>query len=168
MSKIELYFGTPTCDNEWGLIENYADNHSLNIETATITSFRHLIKHLMHKDNESRAYFSDVILIHTHRDLRLPRITTGIYKSNGFVFPKLVIHGDYAIDRDIKKKAFIHDDYIDCIGNEIDLTFTFTYFGFKRVGRINLESDETIYMINEKPHIYYNSKFLPVRKKEPK
>ena len=52
------------------------------------------------------------------------------------------------------------------IGKDFDDDFDFEYFGFKRIGKASLVTDEVIYHLRNKPHIYHEGNFIEV--KEPK
>ena len=67
-----------------------------------------------------------------NRKLEKGKVTTGVYRHKGFVYPKIVIHGDTGIYKDSSKRFFLSDEYINYIGTEMDKEFDYEYFGFKR------------------------------------
>ncbi len=141
MSKIELYFGNPTCEKEWVSIENYACSTNSSIETSIISNFKYIIKNLTKPNNENDTFFDLSIFIDYQVHLKLPRITTGIYKQNGFILPKMVIHEDYAVCKESNQNFFIENDFIDSLGTALENEFTYSYFGFKRIGKIAKRKD---------------------------
>jgi hypothetical protein len=166
MAKIELYFGHPQKEKTWDGVENHAYNQDVNIETAVIRGFQAINSVLTRKDPDKDTYFELVLISWFGVNYKLPNITTGVYKERGFVFPKLVIHGDNCIDKNSGERIFISDKFINCIGKDFDNDFDFEYFGFKRYGKANPVTEEVIYHLRNKPHIYHEGNFIEI--KEPK
>jgi hypothetical protein len=57
----------------------------------------------------------------------------------------------------------LSDEYINYIGTEMDKEFDYEYFGFKRFGKASLVTDEVIYHLRNKPHIYHEGNFVEVK-----
>ena len=166
MTKIELYFGHPQKEKTWDGVEDHAYNQEINIETAVIREFKAVNSALIRRNADNDTYFELVLISWIGINCQLPKITTGVYKERGFVFPKLVIHGDTCKVKDSGERIFISDEYINCIGKDFDDDFDYEYFGFKRIGKASLVTDEVIYHLRNKPHIYHEGNFIEV--KEPK
>ena len=45
----------------------------------------------------------------------------------------------------------------------MDREFDYEYFGFKRIGKASLVTDEVIYHLRNKPHIYHEGNFIEVK-----
>jgi hypothetical protein len=166
MARVDILFGTPSSNKEWDWIEKYSDRNNTSIENSLIKNFRFFFETLCETENNGSNYFELVICSIDGDSLKLPKMTVGTYKHNGFVLPKLVIHGDYAVDKDTNKQVFISDTFIEAIGKDIELEFSHEYFGFKRVGKVNLKTSEVVYLIRDKEHIFHNGKFLEIKKKQ--
>ncbi len=166
MARIELYFGHPQDEKHWDGVEDCAYNQDINIETAVIRGFKAVNSVLTRPNAENDNYFELVLISWIGINCKLPKITTGVYKQRGFVFPKLVIHGDTCKDKKSGKRIFISDEYINCIGKDFDNDFDYEFFGFKRFGKANLVKDEVIYHLRNKPHIYHEGNFIEVKERK--
>ncbi len=166
MEKITIFLGNPSCEKEWDFIEDYSYATNSNIETSIIVGFKHLFKKLITPSNSDLNYFELLILAKFDKKIKLPKITLGLYKQRGFTFPKLSIHGYYALDEDTGRPIFIADNFIETIGEDCEQEFSYEYFGFERDGEIKVRLNEVIYLINEEEHIHHNFKFIPVFKKK--
>lgn len=163
MARIDILFGAPTSEKEWDWIEKYSDNSNTSIENSLIKNFRVFFESLCESNNEGNNYFELVICGLKGDLIKLPKMTVGTYKHNGFVLPKLVIHGDYGIDKDTNKPVFISDRFIEAIGKDCELEFSHDYYGFKRIGKVSLKTNEVTYIIKGKEHIFHEGKFLEIR-----
>jgi hypothetical protein len=65
--------------------------------------------------------------------MQLQRISVGIYKHRGFIYPKISIHGHLITDKASNKQQFITDKIIEFIGNEFENEFKFEFCGYKRI-----------------------------------
>ena len=166
MAKIELYFGHPQREENLNGFENVVCNQDINFETAVIRGFQDLHRILTRRNVDNDTFFELILICGFSIFCQFPRVTTGIYRHKGFVYPKIIIHGDTGIYRDSKKRFFLSDEYINYIGIEMDKEFDYEYFGFKRFGKASLVTDEVIYHLKNKPHIYHEGNFIEV--KEPK
>ena len=61
MAKIELYFGNPTTEKEWEMVEAEARAGDICIESAVIQDFYSIIKLMLVKTQEGDNYFELVI-----------------------------------------------------------------------------------------------------------
>jgi|GEM_PF-1059424 len=164
MAKVDILFGNPSSDKEWEFIEDHSDSTNSNIETSVISNFRILLENLFTKNKHGENYFELLICCIDGDSIKLPKMTVGTHKNNGFLFPKLTIHGDYGIDRDTNNQVFISDLFIDAIGKECELEYSYVYFGFKRIGKISPKTNEIIYLLGGKEHIFHDGRFLPALK----
>lgn len=163
MAKIELYFGHPQQEKSWKGVEEHAYNQNINIESAVIRGFKAVNSVLIRSNEQGDNYFELVLMCLTKCSYKFPKVTTGIYKRRGFVYPKLVIHGDTLKDKESGKRNFLTDEFIESIGKEFDNDFDYEYFDFKRFGRASLLNDEVIYLLHEKSHIYQSGKFIETK-----
>jgi len=166
MAKIELYFGHPQREENLNGFENVVCNQDINFETAVIRGFQDLHRILTRRNVDNDTFFELILICGFSIFCQFPRVTTGVYRHRGFVYPKIVIHGDTGIYKDSKKRFFLSDEYINFIGTEMDKEFDYEYFGFKRFGKASLVTDEVIYHLRNKPYIYHEGNFIEV--KEPK
>jgi hypothetical protein len=166
MSKIEIYFGNPTSEKEWEWIEKYSERFNIGIEKSVLKNFSSFFESLCTSENDGSTYFELVICSIDGDAIKLPKMTVSTYKNNGFILPMLVIHGYYGIDKDTNNPIFITDEFINAIGKDCELEFSHDYYGFQRVGEINLMRNEVTYLVQGKKQIFHEGKFLPV-KKEP-
>lgn len=166
MAKIEIYFGHPQQEKHWDGVEDCAYNQDINIESAVIRGFKAINSVLTKQNEQDDNYFELVALSLTGQLYKFPKITTGIYKERGFVFPKLIIHGDTLKHKDTGKRIFLSDEVVELIGKDFDSDFDYEYFGFKRIGRSTLLDNEIVYQLRNKPHIYRDGNFMEI--KEPK
>ena len=163
MAKIELYFGHPQREENLNGFENVVCNQDINFETAVIRGFQDLHRILTRRNVDNDTFFELILICGFSIFCQFPRVTTGVYRHRGFVYPKIVIHGDTGIYRDSKKRFFLSDEYINYIGTEMDKEFDYEYFGFKRFGKASLVTDEVIYHLRNKPHIYHEGNFVEVK-----
>ena len=163
MAKIELYFGHPQREENLNGFENVVCNQDINIETAVIRGFQDLHRILTRRNVDNDTFFELILICGFSIFCQFPRVTTGVYRHRGFVYPKIVIHGDTGIYKDSKKRFFLSDEYINFIGTEMDKEFDYEYFGFKRFGKASLVTDEVIYHLKNKPHIYHEGNFIEVK-----
>ena len=163
MAKIELYFGHPQCEENLNGFENVVCYQDINIETAVIRGFQDLHRVLTRRNGDNDTFFELVWIYGFSIYCKFPKVTTGVYRQRGFVYPKLVIHGDTGIHKESRKRFFLSDEYINFIGTEMDKEFDYEYFGLKRFGKASLVKDEIIYHLKNKPHIYHEGNFIEVK-----
>ena len=164
MAKIEIYFGNPNSEKEWGWVEKFCDSLNIGVEASIFKNFSISFENFVALDEQGRTYFELIVSCINGDRVKLPKMTAGTHKHNGFVLPKLVIHGDYAIDIDTNKPIFISDTFIEEIGKDCELDFSYDYYGFKRVGKVSLKTNEVTYLIKDKEHIFHSGNFLEVKK----
>jgi len=163
MAKIELYFGHPQREENLNGFENVVCNQDINFETAVIRGFQDLHRILTRRNIDNDTFYELILICGFSIFCQFPRVTTGVYRHRGFVYPKIVIHGDTCINKDSKKRFFLSDEYINYIGTEMDKEFDYEYFGFKRFGKASLVTDEVIYHLGNKPHIYHEGNLIEVK-----
>jgi len=160
MAKIELYFGNPTTDKEWEMVEAEARAGDICIESAVIQDFYSIVKLLLVKTKEGDNYFELVLYRLFDVLVTLPRITMGAYRHNGFVLPKMTIHGEYAKDKETHKKIIISYKMVEDLGSEFEYKWDFEYFDFKVIGKVEALKHETLYLLKNKPHVYRFGSFI--------
>ena len=166
MAKIELYFGNPTTDKEWEMVEAEARAGDLCIESAVIQDFYSIVKPLLAKTKGGDNYFELVLFRLFDVLVKLPEITMGAYKHNGFVLPKMTIHREYATDKETHEKIMISDAMVEDLGSEFEYKWNFEYFDFKRIGKVEVLENEVIYLLKNKPHVYRFGSFLEAKSKK--
>lgn len=164
MAKIELYFGHPQDEKNLDIIEDHAYNQNINIETAVIRGFQSLHQILNNRNKDNDTFFELILVCGYSTWSTLPKITTGVYRHRGFVYPKLVIHGDTGIFKDTSEIFFLSDEYINFIGEEVEKEFDYEYFGLQRLGKASYANNDVIYHLGNKPHIYHEGNFIEVKK----
>jgi mannose-6-phosphate isomerase class I len=164
MAKIELYFGNPTTEKEWEMVEAEARAGDICIESAVIQDFYSIVKPLLVKTKNDENYFELVICGISGILVTLPAITMGAYKHNGFVLPKMTIHGDYAVERKTHQRIVISKEWIDGLGQEFEYKWNFEYFDFKIIGKVEAQKNEVIYLLTNKPHVYRSGRFIETRR----
>ena len=163
MAKIELYCGNPTTDKEWEMVEAESRAGDICIESAVIQDFYSIVKPLLVKTKDGVNYFELVIYRLFDVLIKLPDITMGAYKHNGFVLPKMTIHGEYAIDKETHQKIMISNKMVEDLGGEFEYKWNFEYFDFKRIGKVKALENEVIYLLKNKPHVYRFGSFMEVK-----
>jgi hypothetical protein len=88
----------------------------------------------------------------------------GAYRHNGFVLPKMTIHGEYAKDKETHEKIMISDKMIEDLGSEFEYKWNFEYFDFKRIGKVEALENEVIYFLKNKPHVYRFGSFMEAKR----
>jgi len=164
MAKIELYFGNPTTEKEWEMVEAEAYAGDICIESAVIQDFYSIVKPMLVKTKEGDNYFELVIYRLFDVLVALPRITMGAYRHNGFVLPKMIIHGEYAEDKETHEKIMLSDKMIEDLGREFEYKWNFEYFDFKRMGKVEVLENELIYLLKNKPHVYRFGSFMQAKR----
>ncbi|MBT8587845.1 hypothetical protein G6675_06110 [Polynucleobacter paneuropaeus] len=163
MAKIELYFGNPTTDKEWEMVEAESRAGDICIESAVIQDFYSIVKPLLVKTKNDENYFELVVCGISGTLVTLPTVTMGAYKHNGFVLPKMTIHGDYAIERKTHRRIVIPKDWIEGIGQEFEYKWNFEYFDFKIIGKVEAQKSEVIYLLKNRPHVYRSDSFIEAK-----
>ena len=163
MAKIELYFGNPTTEKEWEMVEAEARAGDICIESAVIQDFYSIVKPLLAKTKEGDNYFELVIYRLFDVLVTLPDITMGAYKHNGFVLPKMTIQREYAEDKETQEKIMISDKIVEDLGREFEYRWNFEYFDFKRIGKVEVLENEVIYLLKNKLHVYRSGSFIEAK-----
>ncbi len=164
MAKIELYFGNPTTDKEWEMVEAEARAGDICIESAVIQDFYSIVRPLLVKTKNDENYFELVLFRLFDVLAKLPDITMGAYRHNGFVLPKMTIHGEYAEDKETQEKIMISDKMVEDLGSEFEYKWNFEYFDFKRIGKVEALENEVIYLLKNKPHVYRFGSFMEAKR----
>jgi len=164
MAKIELYFGNPTTDEEWEMVEAEARAGDLCIESAVIQDFYSIVRPLLVKTKDDENYFELVICCISGVSVTLPAITMGAYKHNGFVLPKMMIHGDTALERETNQRIVISKEWIEGLGQEFEYERNFEYFDFKLIGKVEAQKNEVIYQLKNRPHVYRSGSFIEAKR----
>ena len=160
MAKIELYFGNPTTEREWEMVEAEARAGDICIESAVIQDFYSIVRPLLVKTNDDENYFELVICCISGVSVTLPAITMGAYKHNGFVLPKMTIHGDYAVEKETNQRIVISKEWIEGIGQDFEYERNFEYFDFKVIGKVEALKHESLYLLKNKLHVYRSGSFI--------
>ena len=63
MSKIEIHYGNPNTEKEWGWVEKFSDNFNIRVEAAIIKNFNISFKTHYDLDESGRNYFELIISI---------------------------------------------------------------------------------------------------------
>ena len=135
MAKIELLFGGPIAHDEEISVENYAYNWDVSIETAVIRKFKSWISYLSSKsDDKDNTFFELLLFIGINQMLKLPRITSGTYRHKGFLLPKMIIHGNYGIDKKTGNSVLLKEDFANIIGSNFEDEIGYEYFEHRRIG----------------------------------
>jgi hypothetical protein len=163
MAKIELYFGNPTTDKEWEMVEAESRAGDICIESAVIQDFYSIVKPLLVKTMDGDNYFELVLYRLFDVLVTLPDITMGAYKHNGFVLPKMTIHREYAKDKETHEKVMISDKMVEDLGSEFEYKWNFEYFDFKVIGKVEALKHEALYLLKNKPHVYRSGSFIEAR-----
>jgi hypothetical protein len=164
MAKIELYFGNPTTDKEWEMVEAEARAGDICIESAVIQDFYSIVRPLLVKTKNDENYFELVLFRLFDVLVKLPDITMGAYRHNGFVLPKMTIHGEYAKDKETQEKILVSDKMVEDLGHEFEYKWNFEYFDFKRTGKVEVLENEVIYLLKNKPHVYRFGSFMEAKR----
>jgi hypothetical protein len=163
MAKIELLLGGPTTAEREDQIEELIYDLNINMESAVILRVKALIKWLSKISTNNQSYLDLVATVAIGQPVKLPRISFGVYEHRGYVMPKMIINSFYLQDFDTGNKHFISNKAIDEIGLDIESTFEFEYWGFKRVGTIAANKFDVIYHLGNRPHIYSSGEFLAIK-----
>ena len=135
MAKIELLFGGPIAHDEEISVENYAYNWDVSIETAVIRKFKSWISYLSGKsDEKDNTFFELLLFIGINQMLKLPKITSGTYRHKGFLLPKMIIHGNYGIDKKTGNSVLLKEDFANIIGSNFEDEIGYEYFEHRRIG----------------------------------
>jgi len=159
MAKIELLFGAPKNLKDEIEIEEDAYGWDVCIETAVIRRFQFWIKHLSKTRKNGDNFFDLLLYIECNQMLKLPKLSSGVYRHKGFVLPKLIIHGDHGIDKKNSGKVLLTEKHINSIGTGFEGEIGFEYFEYTRTGSINNLADSPIYLLGKEAHIYDGGKF---------
>ena len=163
MAKIELLFGGPITVKEEISVENYAYNWGVSIETAAIRLFSFWINNLSIDKNDGDTFFELLLFIGINQMLRLPKITAGTYRHRGFVLPKMIIHGDYGVDKKTGQSILLRDWHINILGSNFEDEAAYEYHELQRSGLVTAPKGETIYLLGDKPHIFDAGKFYKAK-----
>jgi len=56
-----------------------------------------------------------------------PNISFRTYCYKGVTYPKIILHDDYLVTKDLSGRVWVNDEMMNRIGNEIDLYFDFEF-----------------------------------------
>lgn len=160
MAKIQLLLGGPTTAERDEEIEEVMCDLNINLETAVIIRVKALINWLASANKDNQSYLDLVATTEVGQPVKLPKISFGVYKHRGYVLPKMIINDFYLNDAESGNKRFISNEIINEIGRDLESTFEFEYWGFKRVGKAIPSKSDVIYRLRGKPHIYHSGEFL--------
>lgn len=163
MAKIEILFGAPNNLKDEIEIEEDAYGWDVCIETAVIRRFGIWIDYLTKTKKGDNNFFELLVFVECHIMLELPKVSSGVYRHNGFVLPKMVIHGDYGKDKKNGGIALLADHHINAIGKGFEENIGFEYFEYTRSGVINNQSNSPIYLLGKEEQIYDEGKFYKVK-----
>jgi hypothetical protein len=121
-----------------------------------------LIKWLSGANKDNQNYFDLVAADEFDQTVQLPKISFGIYRHRGYALPKMIINGFHLIATESDEACFISNRLIDVVGNYLEDTFEFEYWGFQRVGKVIPTKLDVIYHLGERPHIYHSGQFIAV------
>lgn len=160
MAKIELLFGEPTTKRRWENIEDYIYRLDVNYETAVILKFKSILYSLLEKKEADKNYFEMIAEIAMRKEYKLPKISFGTYRHNGFMFPKIILNSLYM--KEIKSDNFmmIPKKLIDEICFDFENEFEFEYCEFIRIGKVIPQKNELIYSYRNKSHVYCEGQFI--------
>lgn len=165
MSKIELLLGLPTTHEREEQIEELIFDLNVCRETAINIRVRSMIEWFTKENLNKQNYIDLIATAESRHPVKLPKIGFGVYRHNGFVYPKMVIHGFHMTEIDTTEVRFISNKIIDEIGHDIEDVFEIEYWGFKRVGKIVPRKSDMVYHIKGKPHIYHSGEFIEAYQK---
>jgi hypothetical protein len=159
MAKIELLFGAPNLPVEEIEIEKDAYAWDVCIETAVIRRFRHWIDHLAKRNQNGDHFFELLLFVECLERIGLPKMTSGVYRHNGFVLPKLVIHGHYGVDQKTGNQLLLSEKHLNAIGNGFEQNIGFEYFEYRRCGITRNRSNAPNYLLGNEALIADSGKF---------
>jgi hypothetical protein len=162
MAKIELLLGGPTSAEREEQIEGLIYDLNVCRETAVNIRVRSMIEWFAKENPNKQNYIDLVASVEAPQPVKLPRIGFGTYRHNGFIHPKMVIHGFHMTEIDTSEARFIGNKIIDRIGLDIEDVFEIEYWGFQRVGKVVPTKLDVIYHLGERPHIYHSGQFIAV------
>ncbi len=163
MAKIELLFGAPNTLKDEIEIEKDAYAWDVCIETAVIKRFQIWINHLAKRNQNGDHFFELLLFVECLERIGLPKMTSGIYRHNGFVLPKLVIHGDHGIDQITGNKLLLSEKHLDAIGNGFEENIGFEYFEYRRCGIDNNHSNAPNCLLDNEVRIEDGGKFYKAK-----
>jgi hypothetical protein len=162
MAKIELFLGSPTTADREDQIEELIYDLSISMETAVIFRARALIKWLSKPNKDDQNYLDLLATVDINHSVQLPKISCGVYKHNGYVLSKMIINCFHLKDMSTSNQYLISNKVIDVIGLDIENTFEFEYWGFRRAGKVIPSKSDVIYCFGDRPHIYHSGQFIAV------
>lgn len=130
-----MLFGGPNNPTDEIEIEEDAYGWGIGIEAAVIRRFRSSADRLIKGNEQGDHFFELVIFVETIQMLSLPKMSSGIYRHNGFVLPKLIIHDEYGIDKKSGERILLLEKHINAIGNGMEENFGYEYFEYRYGGR---------------------------------
>ena len=164
MAKIELLLGGPTSLEREEQIEGLISDLNVCRETAINIRVRSMIEWFAKENINKQNYMDLVATGEVLQPVKLPRIGFGTYRHNGFIHPKMVIHGFHMIEIDTSEARFIGNKIINQIGLDIEEVFEIEYWGFKRVGKAVPSRKDVIYELRGGLHLYHSGEFIQVHK----
>lgn len=163
MAKIELLFGGPNTLQDEIEIEKDAYAWDVCIEMAVIRRFRHWINHLSKRNQNGDHFFELLLYVDCLQMIGLPKMTSGTYRHNGFVLPKLIIHGDHGIDQKTGNKILLSEKHLEAMGNGFEENIGFEYFEYRRCGITSNRSNAPIHFPGNEAHIEDGGKFYKAK-----
>ena len=110
VNTISLLFGDISDDSTYKTVEEYAINHSLSFEKATLIYFNFLIESFKIPKDGSNNYFESLYKHCTKNDVYLPEILYDTYTENKNKYPKVLLTNNYVIDKKTNEKFLSSDN----------------------------------------------------------
>jgi len=110
VNTISFLFGNISDDLTYKTIEDYAINHNLTFEKATLDYFKFLIESFKTSKDNSNNYFESLYKHCTKNNVYLPEILYDTYTENKNKYPKVLLTNNYVLDKKTNEKFLSSDN----------------------------------------------------------
>jgi hypothetical protein len=167
---IRLYFDNPKLNSLlYDDIEAVAINWEINHEAAINKCFEVLVNSLGSHNSGGSTYFDLLMCDCFRKRMAGPEIKFGVH-GDGIKLPMMIFKDDWALHEPTGRRLSLTNKLLNQFGGMFSEDFDVEYLGFERIGRSSdpikqsslISPMDMIYLLNNKPHIFDGTKFLPV------
>jgi len=150
-------------------IDEVAINWDISHEASLIKCFEVLVNSLGSHNSGGSTYFDLLMCDCFRKRMAGPEIKFGTH-GDGIRLPMMIFKDDWALHEPTSRRLPLTNKLLNQFGEMFSEDFDVEYLGFERVGSSSalvkqesfISPMDTIYLLNNKPHVFDGKTFLPV------
>ncbi len=167
-----LYFGIPTGGEITDDINDWAINHEISYELATIECFESLVTKILNRRDDGKSSYFDLLMCECfRRKVLAPEIGFGIH-GEGIKLPVLIFKDTAVVHEPSSQRLNLTSKVVDHFGETFSSEFEFEYLGHQKSNskekRTNdnysnfFKNHDVTYKINNVSHYFDGERFMKV------